>query len=65
MPRMRKVGCSNPGRDKAVKSDSESSTLRCERYGSSEMTIINRCPVTQYVWHVKETSLLNGYKSRA
>ena len=26
------------------------------------MTIINRCSVPQYGWHVKEPSLLNGHK---
>ena len=31
---------------------------RCEFDGSSEMTIINGCPVSQYVWHAKEPSLL-------
>ena len=33
---------------------------RCECHGSSEMTIINGRPVSQWVWHVKEPSLLNG-----
>ena len=32
----------------------------CMCQGSSEMTIINGWPVSQYVWHVKETSPLNG-----
>ena len=35
--------------------------MRCECHGSSEMTIINWCPVAQHVWHAKEASLLNGY----
>ena len=37
---------------------------RCECHGSSEINIIkiNRCPVSQFVWHAKELSLLNGHK---
>ena len=28
------------------------------------MTIINECPLSQWVWHSKEPLLLNGHKSR-
>ena len=35
---------------------------RCECHGSTEMTIINGCPLSQYVWHAKELSLLNGHE---
>ena len=38
---------------------------RCECHGSSEMTIINGCPVSQWVWHDKEPTLLNGHDCRA
>ena len=38
---------------------------QCEYHGSSEMTIINGCPVSKYVWHAKEPSLLNGHECRA
>ena len=35
---------------------------RCECHGSTEMTIINGCPLSQYVWHAKELSLFNGHE---
>ena len=35
--------------------------IACECHGSSEMTIINGFPVSQYVWHSKEPSLLYGH----
>ena len=38
---MRKLGCSNPSRD------SRKSLKQVVCYGSSEMTIINGCPVSQ------------------
>ena len=34
-------------------------------HGSSEMTIISGCPVSQSVWHDKEPSLFNGHECRA
>ena len=37
---------------------------RCECHESSEMTIIKGRPVSQYVWYVKEPSLLNVYEWR-
>ena len=58
------VGCSNPSRDR--KTGSDSSTAKRSAIGvsvtggSSEMTIINGWPVSQYVWHAKEPSLLNS-----
>ena len=58
-----------PQQTKVVKTDSNSSPVKrfatsvheCHR--SSEMTILNRCPVSQ-VWHARETSLLNGVSSQ-
>ena len=35
---------------------------RRECHGSSEMTIINGCPVSKCLWHAKEPSLLNGHE---
>ena len=35
---------------------------KCECHVSSEMTIVNGCPVSQRVWHTKEPPLLNGHK---
>ena len=37
---------------------------RCECHSSSEKTIINGYPVSQYVWPAKEPSLLNGHECR-
>ena len=48
-----------------VKTDSDTLGNRCKCHGSMEMTIINGCPVSQYVWHAKEHSLLNGHECRA
>ena len=39
--------------------------IRCECHGSSEMTIINGCSMSQQVWHAKEPSMINGHKCRA
>ena len=53
---MRKVGCSNPSRDRP-KSIKQEVTLgnRCKCHGSSEMTIINEYPVSKYMqmWHAQ------------
>ena len=57
--RMRKVGCSNPSRDrtKSLKQEETAPLLNTQQQiwvaRSSEMTIINGCPVPQYVWHAK------------
>ena len=37
----------------------------CQCHGSSEMTITQGWPISQWVWQVKESSLLNGHKCRA
>ena len=34
---------------------------RCDCHGSSEITIINECPMSQQVWHAKKPSLLNDH----
>ena len=67
----RKVGCSNPSSDRS-KSLKQVVTAPLQNAqhevgvsytdGSSEMTIIKGCPLSQQVWHVKEPSLLNGHK---
>ena len=38
---------------------------RCACHGSSDMTIINGRPVSQWVRYVKEPLLHNGYECRA
>ena len=38
---------------------------RCKCHRSSEMSIIKSRPMLQWVWHVKEPSLLNGHKCQA
>ena len=59
--RMRKVGCSNPSRDrtKSLKQEVTAPLLITQQQiwvtRSSEMTIINGCPVPQYVWHAKNS----------
>ena len=52
--------------DLGRKTGSDSSTAKRSTLGVSvtEMTIINGCPVSQYVWHAKEHSLLYGHKCR-
>ena len=57
---MRKVGYSNPRRDrpKVVEAGSDTATAKL----SSEMTIIYRCPGLQKVWHAKDPSLLTDHK---
>ena len=68
--RKRKVGCSNPSRDRpkslkqVVTAPLPNAWHQCECHGSSEMTIINGYSVSQQVWHSKEPSLLNGHKCR-
>ena len=63
-----KVGILNLSRDSRKKLVVTSPLLnignRCECHRSSRMTIINGCPVSQYVWHPKEPSLLNGHECR-
>ena len=48
-PRKRLVGCLNPNRDrtKSQKQVVRAPLLKCDYHGSSEMTIINRCSVSQ------------------
>ena len=36
----------------------------CECHGSSEMTIMIGCPMSQQVWHAEEVSLLKGHECR-
>ena len=66
-PRKRKVGCLNPSYDRqkqliqVVTAPLSMLGNRCECHGSSALTIINGCPVSQQVWHAKEPSLLNGH----
>ena len=70
-PPSRKVECSNPSRDRTkslkhvVTAQCQTLGITCKCHRSSEMTIINGCPVSQYVWHAKEPVLLNGHKCRA
>ena len=59
-----------PGRDrplKVVKIGSASSTAKCSALGVSvtRMTIIKGRPLSQWVWHVQEHSLLNDHEYRA
>ena len=55
----RKVGCSNPSRDRpksleqVVAAPLPNAPHRCECHRSSSMTIINGCLVSQLVWHDK------------
>ena len=35
---------------------------KSECHSSSEKTILNGCQVSQYEWHAKEPSVLNGHK---
>ena len=39
--------------------------IRCQCHRSLEMTIIKGWPMSQYMWHVKEPSLLNGHECQA
>ena len=39
--------------------------IRCQCHRSLEMTIIKGWPLSQYMWHVKEPSLLNGHECQA
>ena len=66
-PRKRKVGCLNPSHDKPMSFKQVVTTLgnRRECHRSSEMTIMNGCPVSQQVWRAKEPSMLSGHKCRA
>ena len=69
-PRMRKVGCSNPGRDRpksltqvvTVPLPNARHQVRMSRVLGDDLK--NGCPVSQQVWHAKEPSLLNGRKRR-
>ena len=66
-PRKRKVGCLNPSHDRPMSFKQVVTTLgnRRECHRSSEMTIMNGCPVSQQVWRAKEPSMLSGHKCRA
>ena len=48
-----------------VKTDSDTLGNGCKCHGSMEMTIIYGCPVSQYVWHAKEPSMINVHEYRA
>ena len=52
-----RFGVRIPALTDPVKKGIETSTVKrkCECHGSSKMTIINGCLVSQLVWHVKET----------
>ena len=57
LPRKRRVGCSNPGRDRPNYISCKTLGNGCKCHRSSEMTIINGCSVSQQVWYAKEPSL--------
>ena len=61
--------CVFQSQPQVVKRGSDSSTAKrsakCVSVtGSSEMTIINGSPVSQWVWQAKKPSLLNGHNCR-
>ena len=57
---------SQPWQTQVIKTGSDNFTaIRCECHGSSEMTIINEGPMSQYVRQAKEPLLLNGHEWRA
>ena len=68
--RKRKVGCSNPSRERpkslkqVMTAPLPNAWHQCECHGSSETAIVNGYSVSQQVWHSKEPSLLNGHKCR-
>ena len=67
--RMQEFGCSNSNCDrsmwlKRVVKSRPYNCDKCESHRSSLMTIINRCPVSQLVWHVTMPSLVKDHEGR-
>ena len=71
LPRKVKVRCSNSSSDRPklykqiVTAPLSNVRHGCECHRSLEMNIIKGCPVSKYVWHAKEQSLLNDHRCRA